>query len=330
VQRAADQPASAQLACVEARLGRAGIAAYGAAESSPCAIFATSAGFSSLGATARHVPATASRSTRSAGCHGQLAQPPRLIGADRSEHHPAGSRIFADEQQGLTLARRALQRGTERAGSRLRCARRRPFGRAGPRRHELARLGRSAAPAPPAARGQLLATVDWPHPDRRGRPRRGAHATAAPRRAKPVSSGVQPARLLLRVGEPHFDGHFRLLHAWLAASSRMRRRICHTQLLEPLLLIRIEQRRELLVEGHTELAQGLHLLHAAELGVRLQRTELLELGCRIGTICFFCSSVSLSSERELVGQRRQRDGGDLAAPARSRSWRSRTRCCAPA
>ena len=36
--------------------------------------------------------------------HGKLAQPPRLIGADRTEHHPAGQRVFADEQQGLTLA----------------------------------------------------------------------------------------------------------------------------------------------------------------------------------------------------------------------------------
>ena len=85
----------------------------------------------------------------------------------------------------------------------------------------------------------------------------------------------------------------------------------YTQFLEPLLLVRVEQRRDLLVERDAELAQGLHLLQPAELGVRLQRTELLELGLQDRNDLLLLLFGQLELERELVGQRCQRVGGDL-------------------
>ena len=36
--------------------------------------------------------------------HGELAQPPRLIDADRTEDDPAGQRVFTHEQQRLALS----------------------------------------------------------------------------------------------------------------------------------------------------------------------------------------------------------------------------------
>ena len=119
------------------------IAAYGAAESSPCAIFATRGwGLSSLRCDQRDAIAPLRRAQRvGALAHGQLAQPPRLIGADRTEHHPAGQRLLADEQQRLPLAQRAVHRGSGARVAAFDGAGRRPFAADHLDHTELARIG---------------------------------------------------------------------------------------------------------------------------------------------------------------------------------------------